>query len=126
MGPNYDNGSMDSMLNVSDLLDYETIPYLGEKRALPVYEVVLKVILFTVIIIIALVGNLLIIVSVIRQKQMQTTTNFYIANLAVADLLVTIFCTWVHLVNNLNNNNWVLGRFFCKFNTFSQGKRFLS
>jgi len=109
------NGTMDS-------LDYKNIPYIGEIKKLPLYEIVLKSYIYAMIIFFSLVGNTLIIVVVLRHKQMRTTTNFYIVNLAVADILVTVFCTWVHLVNNLNNNNWVLGGFFCKFNTFSQGK----
>lgn len=102
-------------------LDYESFPYPGEIEKVPLYEIILKSYLYAMIIFFSLVGNSLIIVVVLRHKQMRTTTNYYIVNLAVADILVTIFCTWVHLVNNLNNNNWVLGGFFCKFNTFSQG-----
>ena len=105
----------------NETIDYENIPYLGEIKDNPLYEVILKSYLFAMIIFFSLVGNTLIIVVVLRHKQMRTTTNFYIVNLAVADILVTVFCTWVHLVNNLNNNTWVLGGFFCKFNTFSQG-----
>lgn len=105
----------------NETLDYKIIPYLGEIKKVPLYEIVLKSYLYAMIIFFSLVGNTLIIVVVLRHKQMRTTTNFYIVNLAVADILVTVFCTWVHLVNNLNNNNWVLGSFFCKFNTFSQG-----
>ncbi|KAL4239253.1 alpha1-adrenergic receptor [Mactra antiquata] len=100
--------------------DYKNIPYFGEQHSVPLYEIVLKSYLYAMIIFFSLVGNLLIIVVVLRHKSMRTTTNYYIVNLAVADILVTVFCTWVHLVNNLNNNNWVLGSFFCKFNTFSQ------
>lgn len=104
----------------NETLDYKNIPYFGEIQRVPLYEIILKSYLYAMIIFFSLVGNTLIIVVVLRHKQMRTTTNFYIVNLAVADILVTIFCTWVHLVNNLNNNNWVLGGFFCKFNTFSQ------
>ncbi|KAL4240043.1 alpha1-adrenergic receptor [Mactra antiquata] len=101
-------------------LDYTNIPYMGEIKETPLFEIVLKSYLYVMIIFFSLIGNTLIIVVVLRHKQMRTTTNYYIVNLAIADILVTVFCTWVHLVNNLNNNNWVLGRFFCKFNTFSQ------
>jgi len=107
--------------NTDGPVDYEMIPYPAVIKTLPLYEIVLKAYIYAMIIFFSLVGNTLIIVVVLRHRQMRTTTNFYIVNLAVADILVTVFCTWVHLVNNLNSNNWVLGRFFCKFNTFSQG-----
>lgn len=100
--------------------DYSSIPYFGEIKHMPLYEIVLKSYFYAMIIFISLVGNMLIIGVVLRHKQMRTTTNFYIVNLAVADILVTLFCTWVHLVDHLNNHNWVLGQFFCKFNTFCQ------
>lgn len=106
-------------------LDYANIPYLGEIKETPLVEIVLKSYLYIMVIFFSLIGNTLIIIVVLRHKQMRTTTNYYIVNLAVADILVTLFCTWVHLVNNLNNDNWVLGRFFCKFNTFSQGKSYV-
>lgn len=112
----------EAVYNFNDSLDYKNIPYFGVIKKLPLYEIVLKSYVYAMIIFFSLVGNALIIVVVLRHKQMRTTTNYYIVNLAVADILVTVFCTWVHLVNNLNNNNWVLGGFFCKFNTFSQGK----
>ena len=113
----YDNGSVED-------LDYTEIPYPVKLKQFPLYEIVLKSYLFAMIIFFSLVGNSLIIIVVLRHKKMRTTTNFYIVNLAVADILVTLFCTWVHLVNNLNDDNWVLGSFFCKFNTFSQGKTY--
>ncbi|KAK3089722.1 hypothetical protein FSP39_005898 [Pinctada imbricata] len=50
---------------------------------------------------------------------MQTTTNYFIVNLAVCDIFVTVSCAWVRLVDNLTEG-WVLGSFFCKFNSFAQ------
>ncbi|XP_014790986.1 neuropeptide FF receptor 2 [Octopus bimaculoides] len=83
------------------------------------WEVTLKVVFYSLIVIFSLIGNLLIIVIVMRQKRMRTVTNFYIVNLAVADLLVTVCCSWVHLVDDLTEG-WVLGAFFCKVNSFAQ------
>ncbi|KAL5018154.1 hypothetical protein ScPMuIL_003876, partial [Solemya velum] len=50
---------------------------------------------------------------------MQTVTNYYIVNLAIADLMVTVSCSWVSLVDDITEG-WVLGDFFCKLNTFTQ------
>ena len=88
---------------------------------IPAWEFVVKIIMYTVVIVIALLGNSLIIIIVWRNKRMRTTTNYYIVNLAVSDLLITCSCTWVNLVDDLTHG-WVLGQFFCKFNSFSQGK----
>ncbi|KAK3579424.1 hypothetical protein CHS0354_028222 [Potamilus streckersoni] len=88
-------------------------------KDVPLWEFVLKIVLYTIIIVASLVGNFLVIVVVLKNKRMQTATNFYIVNLAVADILVTVACSWVQLVNNLTNG-WILGTFFCKFNSFAQ------
>jgi len=64
--------------------------------------------------------NAAVLVVVARNKRMHTPTNYFIVNLAVSDIMVTSSCTWVHLVDNLTEG-WVLGAFFCKLNSFSQG-----
>lgn len=51
----------------------------------------------------------------------QTTTNYYIVNLAVADCLIALTCSWTHLVDDMTPF-WILGSFFCPFNSFSQGE----
>lgn len=106
-------------------LDYSELEYLGKRKLIPHWEAVMKIVIYVVIMITAIIGNVLIILVVARDKRMRTTTNYFIVNLAVADLLVTAFCTWVHLVDNLTEG-WVLGTFFCKMNTFAQGKYAMS
>ncbi len=39
----------------------------------------------------------------------------------VAGLMVTVSCSWVHLVHDLTEG-WVLGAFFCRLNSFAQGE----
>ena len=114
-------------VNISDIYydaygNYDTrlIDYPGTIKIMPNWEAILKIAIYSIIMITAIIGNVLIILVVVRNKSMRTTTNFYIVNLAVSDLLVTCFCTWVRLVDNLTEG-WVLGTFFCKANTFTQG-----
>ena len=100
--------------------DYSDFPYYGEIKDIPEWETAIKTLLFAVIIFFSIVGNFLIILVVLRNRSMRTTTNYYIVNLAVADLLVTVCCMWVTLVDDVTEG-WVLGAFFCKINTFMQG-----
>jgi hypothetical protein len=100
---------------------YPYMPYFGEMRNVPMWEMVVKLALYAIISLASLVGNILIIVIVLRDRRMRTTTNYYIVNLAVADLMVTLSCTWVHVVDDVTEG-WVLGAFFCKANTFTNGK----
>ncbi|XP_071128533.1 substance-P receptor-like [Mytilus edulis] len=102
-----------------DEIDYSDMPYVGELKVVPTWEIIIKIILFIVIILFSVLGNILIIIVVIKNHTMWTTTNYYLVNLAVADLMVTISCTWVTLVDDVTEG-WVLGKFFCKINTFTQ------
>lgn len=109
-------------MDTFNLEDYELTNVSYPKSRLKnivIWEATLKIIFYTLVIIFSLVGNVLIIVIVARQKRMRTVTNFYMVNLAVADLLVTLCCSWVHLVDDLTEG-WVLGAFFCKINSFAQ------
>ncbi|XP_063445832.1 tachykinin-like peptides receptor 99D [Mytilus trossulus] len=117
----YNSSEVNGTYNITDQggQDYSDYPYMGELKQVPEWEVILKSLLFAVIIYFSLVGNFLIIVVVLRNRSMRTTTNYYIVNLAVADLLVTVCCMWVSLVDDVSEG-WVLGAFFCKINTFTQ------
>ncbi|WAR26658.1 OX1R-like protein [Mya arenaria] len=99
----------------------ENVEYPVAFKQVPLWEMIVKITLYSVIILSAIVGNILIIVVVANNKRMQSTSNYFIVNLAVSDLLVTGFCTWVRLVDDITEG-WVLGNFFCKFNSFTQGK----
>ena len=81
----------------------------------------MKIAVNVLIMMVAILGNLAVVIVVARNKRMQTTTNYYLVNLAISDLMVTLSCTWVHMVDDLTEG-WVLGAFFCKFNSFMQGR----
>ncbi|XP_041364201.1 QRFP-like peptide receptor [Gigantopelta aegis] len=99
--------------------DFSHILYPGSYKHVALWEVVIKVITYIPIIVLALVGNFFVILVVAKNKRMRTTTNYYIVNLAIADLLVVVSCSWVHLLTDLTEG-WILGAFFCRFNTFAQ------
>lgn len=104
-----------------DLDDISQMLYPKSFKQIPLWEAAIKIFVYTIMIIVSLIGNILIILVVAKNKRMRTTTNYYIVNLAVSDLLVTLSCTWVNLVNELSEG-WILGSFFCKVNSFTQGK----
>lgn len=100
--------------------DMSHLPYLGSTRHVPVWEAVIKVSICALIMFLAMIGNVLVIAVVCRNKRLRTTTNFYIVNLAVSDIMVTLTCSWVHVLKDLTEG-WILGAAFCKINSFSQG-----
>ncbi|KAI6243831.1 Trissin receptor [Aphelenchoides fujianensis] len=61
-------------------------------------------------------GNFLILLVICTQRSMRTATNFYLANLAVADLLVGFFCVFPNAAHFLlfeHYGTWPFGRAAC-------------
>lgn len=56
----------------------------------------------------AIIGNSLVIISVCREKSLQCVTNYFIVNLALADLLVAITAMPFHIYTSVNTQ-WMLG-----------------
>lgn len=50
---------------------------------------------------VGIVGNFFVIAVVFRSPRMRTVTNFFIVNLAVADILVIVFCLPATLMSNI-------------------------
>ena len=51
--------------------------------------------------VLALIGNVLVIAVVFRNPWMRNVTNFFVVNLALADILVTLFCMPITLLHNI-------------------------
>lgn len=56
---------------------------------------------YTLVFIVGIVGNSFVVAIVCKSPRMRTVTNFFIANLALADILVLVFCLPATLVSNL-------------------------
>lgn len=56
---------------------------------------------------------MLVCLVVCRQQKLRTSTNFYIMNLAIADLAVTIVCIPFDVAVQENGYVWPFGRFLC-------------
>lgn len=101
--------------------DLSGIEFIGEIKEVPAWEMGVKITIGVSIELVAIVGNLLIIIIIAQSPKMRNVTNYYILNLAISDLLVGLFAIWIHLVDDLTQG-WVLGSFLCKFNPFMQSK----
>ncbi|GFY70960.1 g_PROTEIN_RECEP_F1_2 domain-containing protein [Trichonephila inaurata madagascariensis] len=89
------------------------------------WEEFVKIAFYLLILVVALMGNISVILTVILNRSMRTTINFYLVNLAVADLLICICCMWVPLANSITKPLYSLGAFICKLNPFAQNFRTL-
>ncbi|KAF7670309.1 hypothetical protein LDENG_00272010 [Lucifuga dentata] len=74
---------------------------------------------YSLIIVISLFGNILVCHVVVKNKRTQSATSFFIMNLAVADIFITVLNTPFTLVRFVNST-WVFGRTMCHISRFVQ------
>ncbi|CAG4975826.1 unnamed protein product [Parnassius apollo] len=84
---------------------------------LPWWRQVLWTVLFSCMVIVATVGNLVVIWIVLANKRMRSVTNYFLVNLSVADAMVSTLNVTFNFTYMLNSD-WPFGHFYCKFNQF--------
>ncbi|KAJ4921134.1 hypothetical protein JOQ06_024718 [Pogonophryne albipinna] len=80
---------------------------------------VVLILAYSTIIVLGVLGNSLVIYVIYRFKTLRTVTNFFIANLAVADLLVNTLCLPFTLVYTLQGE-WKFGGALCFLLPYAQ------
>jgi hypothetical protein len=65
------------------------------------------------IIMAALFGNLLVIVSVMRHRKLRVITNYFVVSLALADMLVALCAMCFNASVELTGGTWLFGYFMC-------------
>ena len=93
----YDQVTMSS--NTSEVVNNGTSSFALLKQ--PVHMVVVYSMAYTIVFLLGVVGNSFVVAVVYRNKRMHNVTNYFIVNLAIADVLVCIFCLPITLINNL-------------------------
>ena len=114
-------------LNDDDLHSlFQSMPYPGSKNIwrenLTTFELTAKIFFYVLIFSVAIVCNTLVLVVLIKKKSMRNVTHMLIINLAISDILVTLFVPWIHLMDDIMVI-WILGPFICKFEPFMQGRQ---
>lgn len=72
------------------------------------------------ILLISLLGNLIICFIIQSTPRMRTVTNFFIANLAVGDMLMSLFCVPFSFISLLILQYWPFGAILCQLVNYSQ------
>lgn len=63
---------------------------------------------YLLVLLLCVVGNGLVCLVVIRNRNMRSVTNLFILNLAISDLLVGVFCVPTTLIDSLISGRWVI------------------
>lgn len=89
---------------------------LKQKPEFPLYMRAIATIACAVIFTVGVCGNLLVLLVVIKTKYLRNSTNLFLINLSIADLLVLIVCMPTVLIElHSKPETWLLGEPMCKY-----------
>ncbi|XP_071533487.1 growth hormone secretagogue receptor type 1-like [Panulirus ornatus] len=81
----------------------------------PEYIRVVSTVFCCLVFVVGVVGNMLVPVVILKDRDMRNSTNYFLMNLSVADLLVLLICLPPTLVElNSSPDVWVMGDTMCK------------
>ncbi|XP_010220922.1 PREDICTED: cholecystokinin receptor type A [Tinamus guttatus] len=80
----------------------------------------IRILLYALIFLLSVLGNVLVITVLIRNKRMRTVTNIFLLSLAVSDLMLCLFCMPFTLIPNLLKD-FIFGSAVCKTATYFMG-----
>ncbi|KAH9502534.1 hypothetical protein Btru_068919 [Bulinus truncatus] len=78
------------------------------------------IVLYTVLCVVAVLGNSLTVYVVVSKRRMRNVTNYFIASLAVSDVLMAIVCIPFTFVANILLQYWPFGSIMCPVVTYLQ------
>lgn len=107
------DGNNTTWSNVTtDGLDTLSSPILDKSFRILIVSIIILVIVA------AVCGNLLVCVSILLNKRLRKTTNYFIFSLAISDLMTAFFSMPFDVEIMLHPYQWSGGEFLCKFWTF--------
>lgn len=98
---------------VVDMVSNQTAAPTDYYSGLSLLGLLIKIMIMGFIIMAALFGNLLVIVSVMRHRKLRVITNFFVVSLALADMLVAIFAMCFNFSVEITDGKWIFGYFMC-------------
>lgn len=88
----------------------------AEVPVIPGYIRITSMVFCFVILGIGVAGNIMVPIVILKTKDMRNSTNIFLMNLSVADLMVLLVCTPTVLVEvNTKPETWVLGEEMCEY-----------
>ncbi|GAB0092882.1 growth hormone secretagogue receptor type 1 [Sergentomyia squamirostris] len=107
------NNSIHSVV-VHDNFTQNATDYFGQPQ-IPAYIRTTAMVFCILILCLGVIGNIMVPIVILKTKDMRNSTNIFLTNLSIADLLVLLVCTPTVLVEvNTPPETWVLGQEMCK------------
>ena len=78
-------------------------------------------VVYSIILFLSLTGNFLVIVTLLRNRRMRTTTNILLLNLSISDILLAVFCVPFTLTGFILRD-FIFGSWACKVIPYLQGE----
>ncbi|VDN05313.1 unnamed protein product [Thelazia callipaeda] len=101
----YDGNDNDNDLDYDSLSDEEYEDVIANFLSPSSFEI-LSIFIFLSLMVIGVCGNSLVVYVVIRRKKLWTSMNFFLANLALSDLLVLLVCLPPTVINDITKTFW--------------------
>jgi len=81
---------------------------------LPAYIAYTSFVLFSLVLAVGVIGNVLVLIVILTSKSMRSSTNLFLLNLSIADLLVLIVCCPNAMIEMyMRTDIWVMGKAMC-------------
>lgn len=93
---------------------------LGGPQPLAFHTQVVLAIMYSIISLMGIVGNVTVCYIVLFYQRMRTVTNFFIVNLALGDITMAVLCVPFTLVSNVLSSRWLFGRVMCTVVPYAQ------
>lgn len=116
--PSYEHGKYPDQNYPSNLSQCDE-SFLSDEMASPYFKTMVYL-MYISIFVVAMFGNGIVCYIVISSPRMKTVTNFFIANLAVGDILMSLFCVPFSFVSILLLAYWPFGSVLCHLVNYSQ------
>ncbi|KAF2355047.1 G protein-coupled receptor rhodopsin-like [Trinorchestia longiramus] len=95
----------------SIIVEYDTYP-----SGYTWMQIILLAVIITSVMVVVVVGNMLVIIAIATEKSLKNITNWFIASLAVADLLLGLVIMPFSLANLLMGY-WIFGNLWCELHS---------
>nr|AWT50629.1 neuropeptide receptor [Diaphorina citri] len=104
-----------SLLNLTNSSFVPKINGFDDGPQFPAYIRTPSMVLCSIILCIGVLGNIMVPCVILKSKDMRNSTNIFLMNLSIADLMVLLVCTPTVLVEvNSKPETWQMGEHMCK------------